>query len=559
MKTKYSVTDVAETIGDVYSYLRWSTSKQSWGDSERRQNALAEAWCKLKELPPPKEVYSDSGVSSKSGKNRAKGSAFAELLDIVQPSDLIIIEDVDRWGRQDPITSLSAMRKVLQEKSISIRFINENITVNQTNFNDDGIILPLFLKSWLGNRENTKKATRIKEVWVERRLDFEKTGKPYGQKVPFWLKWVPTGIKQGYYEINEERAKVVLLIYELCRDGMGARVICRTLNERNIPKYTKYEYRKGKHTPIKWNLTTIQRILHTKYVLGYDPGTNSDKKMFPPVPGITEKLWYACQKKMEERQRSPSKGQIGFSGRTDSGRNLFSSIAKCSDPACHKSLHSCYAEKTSVDGVILRYDYLRCRGAATGVCNLHSGVDSNKMEESFMTIISGSFFVLDLGKPQEMGNNSQVLAGKIAESKVKLEKYTALMEQNPSDTLAGLMQKQETEQKRLMGEMETASVVEFGSTPFREAEHELRKMFYEDWTKREVRLKIRELIRTMVSEIIVDLKAETYDVFWEGFPKPTHVELLRKAFRIDGKSFAYSADWKKHVAEFPDRVKEAEK
>jgi len=34
----------ADKTGRVFSYLRWSTDSQTWGDSERRQNMAAEQW-----------------------------------------------------------------------------------------------------------------------------------------------------------------------------------------------------------------------------------------------------------------------------------------------------------------------------------------------------------------------------------------------------------------------------------------------------------------------------------------------------------------------------------
>jgi len=60
--------------GRVFSYLRWSTPEQSWGDSERRQNALAEAWCARHGVTlAGTEV--DQGVSAFKGANRRSGSA----------------------------------------------------------------------------------------------------------------------------------------------------------------------------------------------------------------------------------------------------------------------------------------------------------------------------------------------------------------------------------------------------------------------------------------------------------------------------------------------------
>jgi hypothetical protein len=35
---------------NVYSYTRWSTDKQGWGDSERRLEALAKKYCALTTL-----------------------------------------------------------------------------------------------------------------------------------------------------------------------------------------------------------------------------------------------------------------------------------------------------------------------------------------------------------------------------------------------------------------------------------------------------------------------------------------------------------------------------
>ena len=103
---KHKPLSLEAPIGEIHSYQRWSTDEQEWGDSERRQNALAEAYCASMELPLPKKSYSDSGVSGKAGKNRKEGSALAQLLKIVKPNDLILIEDCDRWSREDPITSL---------------------------------------------------------------------------------------------------------------------------------------------------------------------------------------------------------------------------------------------------------------------------------------------------------------------------------------------------------------------------------------------------------------------------------------------------------------------
>ena len=286
MKSKSSLTLETPPIGEIHWSQRWSTDAQTWGDSERRQNALAEAWCKMMNLPPPKQSYSDSGLTGKDGRNRKDGSALAELLKIVKPNDLILVEDCDRWSREDPITSLYEMRNVLKQKTISIRFLNEQITVNQKNFMQDAIILPLFFKSWLGNRENTKKGERVHEVYENGKEEFLKSGKVFGSRPPFWLKWNDT-TKQYHFK-DEEMPRLILRAYKMCDGGFGCRAIAKTFNTEKIPVVTKYTYKNGKFPERRWSSTIIQRILTNRAVLGYNPNFDSEKKMYPPIPGMTD-------------------------------------------------------------------------------------------------------------------------------------------------------------------------------------------------------------------------------------------------------------------------------
>ena len=141
---------------------------------------------------------------------------------------------------------------------------------------DDNIILPLFLKSWLGFRENTKKAERIQDSWNIRKERFEKTGKAYGQKCPPWVKWVKTGTdkdgcSEGHYEIIPEHAALVLRIFRMCIGGMGCRLIAETLNREHVAPITKYNFTKSQRAPHRWTNTNVQRMLKGKEVLGFNP------------------------------------------------------------------------------------------------------------------------------------------------------------------------------------------------------------------------------------------------------------------------------------------------
>jgi len=80
----------------AFSYLRWSTSEQSFGDSERRQLQLAESYCARNGLQLV-ETVKDAGVSGFHGKNR--NGELGRLVNTINNGDVLLIEDCDRLSR----------------------------------------------------------------------------------------------------------------------------------------------------------------------------------------------------------------------------------------------------------------------------------------------------------------------------------------------------------------------------------------------------------------------------------------------------------------------------
>jgi len=62
-----------EPQGIVYSYLRWSSEPQTWGDSERRQECMASDWCQRNGRKLADLRFADRGVSGWKGDNRKSG------------------------------------------------------------------------------------------------------------------------------------------------------------------------------------------------------------------------------------------------------------------------------------------------------------------------------------------------------------------------------------------------------------------------------------------------------------------------------------------------------
>ena len=422
------------------------------------------------------------------------------------------------------------MRNVLKATSISIRFLNEGITVNQTNFMQDGIILPLFFKSFLGNRENTKKGVRIKEVIEDEIKTFKDTGKPFGMRPPSWLEW---NEEENRYDIDPDKAKVVLRIFDMINKGMGCRTVARIFNDEHVPTISNYTHKRKNLPPHKWGCTYIRRIIQNRAVMGYNPKFSNERPLYPIITGMTEKLMLSAQNKLLERKAKK------WAGRGDDGRYLFTRIARCANPECKKSIRirpgRLKPNKTNND---LPFRPMYCRGRLEGSCVVKGMIDYHRFEESFFVLMCEPKFRNAI--VSKVYNNDEtdptiVIVGRLNDARARLEKYNLLLEKTPSDSLAEIVAKTEKEVKQLVSELERVKMTTIGTTETGEAYEQWNELVKDGWNKPETRFQIREVIRSLVDSISVDLKGKSYDVFFKANPdKPVHVKLWKEGFRVEG-------------------------
>lgn len=118
----------------AYSYVRFSTPEQEMGDSERRQLALAQSYCTKSGLCLSETAFADRGVSAFHGKHREHG-ALGRLLKHIQPGEVLLIEDCDRWSREDPLDALARLREEVR-RGIEVVFLRTGVRVSNDNFSD---------------------------------------------------------------------------------------------------------------------------------------------------------------------------------------------------------------------------------------------------------------------------------------------------------------------------------------------------------------------------------------------------------------------------------------
>jgi DNA invertase Pin-like site-specific DNA recombinase len=134
----------------AYSYLRFSDPKQRFGDSERRQLAYNETYCRARNLTLSAETFADRGVSTSYGRHRKK--ALGRLLEVVKPGQAILIETVNRWSRELELDSRLWLRDTVR-RDIEVHFTALNFAVTKENFDSPNVANILFMLAQMAHEE----------------------------------------------------------------------------------------------------------------------------------------------------------------------------------------------------------------------------------------------------------------------------------------------------------------------------------------------------------------------------------------------------------------------
>jgi DNA invertase Pin-like site-specific DNA recombinase len=298
----------------AYSYQRFSSLKQTKGDSIRRQTEGRERYL----LAHPDLVLDDSlrmtdaGVSGFRGKNREPGTALAAFIAAiesgqVEPGSVLIIENLDRLSRDQVGRALRLFMDVL-EAGVKIVTLSPEREYDENSLNDFAALLEPLVCMQRAWEESQIKSVRGQARWKARR-DAAARGEKSVFACPMIPAWLKPNADKSDFLINHEAASTVKKIFEMAVSGYGAIGICKRLNASGVKPIGK--------TP-QWNYPYINRILTNRAVLGeYQAHTYVDgrerrtgepvKNYFPRV--ISDRLFNQVQATM--RGRAPQFGRVG--------------------------------------------------------------------------------------------------------------------------------------------------------------------------------------------------------------------------------------------------------
>jgi DNA invertase Pin-like site-specific DNA recombinase/rRNA maturation endonuclease Nob1 len=478
----------------AYSYVRWSSPQQAWGDSERRQEKLAVDYCQREGLQLT-DTFQDRGVSAKAGKNRERG--LGDLLKVIKSGEHLLIEDQDRLTRERPLVLLNLMDKLVQ-MGVTIHSIRDNLKVTRENFDSVGVFLTNALKGVLSNAENAKRIDRIKQKWEARRQAIKAGQFVVLPRLPAWLK---NG--DGCYDVVGEVAQIVRRVFKLYLAGNGSIVIAGRLNRDQVPLLSP-----GRSNCNGWSEMAVRRILRDRAVIGTCDYVNpAVEKFFPAI--VSEADFYAANAKLKERRQ--------FTGRHSSEVNLLVGLAVCAECGSRINRHTSKGKQ-----------YVVCSGSYKGKCHSHT-IRYERLDGSFTALLSNvkqmqaALAQMERQQPAKLDE----LQGKLLVTDKQIAKYMGLIagDDNPSKTLYQALKEAEAQASRLREEIETETVRVRGTTPASEAFESFRERFLGQMSSPEARLQVRELVRAMVDKVTVNLREKSYAVAFKGAQGPVNVDL----------------------------------
>jgi DNA invertase Pin-like site-specific DNA recombinase len=322
----------------IYSYIRFSTSEQRMGDSERRQEEQVRAWARRHGHVLDEEL-ADRGLSGYRGTHRRKG-ALGRFLQLVKSGTVpagstLVVPKVTRLSREGVVATLQKVVFELLNHGIVLQLLDPELTFDEHAVNHGGLMHVLIALLQSAYQESKDKSDYARSSWVAKRQAVQAGGDELlSGRHPAWLT-----IKDGRFEVIPEAAASVRLVFKLKLEGLGVGRITKRLNAEAPWSPPVNEKRKGHG----WNETYTRAILVNEQVIGVcqphefreapvDPARprGDKKRLRVPVgepipnyyPGVVDpQVFHTVQRLLETH---PDRG-----GRREKATNLFVDLGVC--------------------------------------------------------------------------------------------------------------------------------------------------------------------------------------------------------------------------------------
>ncbi len=209
------------------------------------------------------KVYTDHGYSGM----LAQRPALQEMLSDAENGviNCIIVKDISRLGRNF-IATAELVEKILPRLKIRLICINDGYDSIDRNSDASALTLPLRM---VMNDHYARDISKKIRSSIQAKMS-DGSYLPSSSSIPFgYLR----NAAQGTYDIDEEAAQVVCLIFRLRASGMKFNTIARILNDLHIPCPGRLRYQRGQTVAAKyetalWLRGTIRKMTKDEVYLG---------------------------------------------------------------------------------------------------------------------------------------------------------------------------------------------------------------------------------------------------------------------------------------------------
>ncbi|MCW8880210.1 MAG: recombinase family protein [Kangiellaceae bacterium] len=320
----------------LYSYIRMSSVKQyREGDSLRRQLENTRRFAEQNGYTLDESTtFKDLGVSGFRGANLQIG-ALGQLMRCVREGKIpagsaLCVENFDRFSRMELWEAFESFSKIISAGIDFIILRDPSNALMPTIYSKKAISENNFLlygslqAMSIANLESQRKSDLLSQTWAGKRKEAKKGNRKLTSRCPGWLVLNKDKTEFG---VIPDRARVVNDIFRMAINGVGKRLIAKSLNDRQVATFGKASH---------WYETTVAKYLKSRAVLGeYQPKVYSQGKSGRGVPDestgvisdyfpriVDDEIFYAAQNAIKSRQNSGGRKGNQYS-------NIFSGLAFC--------------------------------------------------------------------------------------------------------------------------------------------------------------------------------------------------------------------------------------
>lgn len=432
---------------NIYSYIRFSTKAQEKGASIERQQQAIDKVCAERGWVVD-EAIQDLGRSAWKGHhlNDAAGlSDFANRVrqGLVPQGSTLIIENVDRLSREEPIDVLTWMVD-LNRKGLSFLFAEGNTLFDHNTFRGQEAGWRLF-QLWGGSErakgESDRKSAIMRKAWRKKHEAAAERREVMTSQAPLWL--VIQEDRSGF-DVDARRVDVVREIYQLCADGVSIRGIARTLNQRGYKAW-------GPHDKVYardgWSMTSVRRLLLAPQVEGdYIPKSVQEGQPIRIVgyyPRIVDAGLVARAREALEARKTGVQGS-----NSNKFNNLFSGLARCAKCGGKMEFRKPWAKGNN--GPETRRGYYNCLNASLKRgCDVTATYRYGAFEDAAIdTLLSRALddtFFRNSTEARDRQNQLAEAEKNVRDLQARVERAVDYLLNNPSGAVQGRLEKLEVE------------------------------------------------------------------------------------------------------------------